>query len=261
MENHSEQGWRSHEMVKVRGRLLLEPQRILTLPFKQCFEDFIEENKDIDVSLITLYKIKDKWLNHYRQPRKTDRQIAMCQACQPLNMALESAKNTRAGGVAFNYTSDQFLQEFTVCSEAEIQSRHEHELSMEELEEKQDQCLWSSCNHCTKENIERKIQAHLEHFLEIEEMDGNEEMTFSVYDNDTHAFVNQLANYKDEAANILATATFQGKATGTGEKILNHKNRIRESSHYIESLFSQVAAGQKAIIIYFDHGKIEIILL
>ena len=170
-------------------------------------------------------------------------------------MALEAAKNTRAGGVAFNYTTDRFLLEFTICSVAELQSRSEHELSEQELEEQRNRCIWSNCPHCSKERIEAKLQEHIDRFLEIEEMDGNETMTYSVYDNETKAFVNQLANYKEEAANVLATATFQGKTTGTGEKILNHKARIIESSNYIENLFSQVAAGQKAIIIYFDHGK------
>ena len=257
MENHSEQGWRSREMVAVRGRILEEPQRILTLPFKQCFEDFIAENPDIEVSVKTLYKMKEKWLNHYRQPRKTDRQIAMCQACQPLNMTYEAVKNTRAGSVAFNHTTDQFLMEFTICSELELQSRQEHELSMEELEKMRNQCIWSECPHCTKEKIEEKLQTHINFFLENTDTNGNEEITYSVYDDKTKAFVNQIANYKEEAANILATATFQGKTSGTGEKILNHKGRIIESTNYIESLFSQVAHGHKAVIIYFDHGKIK----
>ena len=90
-------------------------------------------------------------------------------------------------------------------------------------------------------------------------MNGDEMMSYSVYDPESKAFVNQLAHYKDEAAGILTTATFQGKATGTGEKILNHKARIIEASNYMENLFHQVAAGQKAVIIYFDHGKNKLI--
>ena len=259
MENHSEQGWRSHEMVEVRDRILREPQRILNLPFKQCFEDFIAENRDIQVSRATLYKMKDKWLNYYRQPRQTDRQIAMCAGCQPLNMAFESVKSTRAGSEAFDYSTDEFLMEFTICSVDDLQSRHEHELNVEELEEQRNRCIWSECPHCTKDKIEEKIQAHIDYFLEIGEMNGDEMMSYSVYDPESKAFVNQLAHYKDEAAGILTTATFQGKATGTGEKILNHKARIIEASNYMENLFHQVAAGQKAVIIYFDHGKNKLI--
>ena len=256
MENHSEQGWRSHEMVQVRGRILEEPQRILTMPFKQCFCDFIKENPDLEISVSALFKIKDKWLNHYRQPRKTDRQIACCKACQPFNMIFEAIKNTRAGSTAFPHTTDEFLLEFQICSVEEIQSRFERELTEEQLIKKRELCIWSECAHCSKHKMIDKLQNHIDKYLEEYEFDGNEMVDYSVYCEESKAFVNQSAVYKNEAAELLATASFQGKATGTGEKILNHRGRLIESTNYIGSLFNQVATGHKAILIYFDHGKI-----
>ena len=101
-----------------------------------------------------------------------------------------------------------------------------------------------------------KLQNHIDKYLEEYEFNENEMVDCPVYCEESKAFVNQSAVYKEEAAELLATASFQGKATGTGEKILNHRGRLIESTNYIESLFDQVASGQKAILIYFDHGKI-----
>ena len=254
METHSEQGWRSHEMVEVRGRILAEPQRILTMPFKQCFQDFVRQNPDLDVGVITLFKIKDKWLNHYRQPRKTDRQIACCKGCQPLNMMMEAVKNTKAGSTAFPHTTDEFLIEFQICSIEELQSRYQRELTPEQLIKKRELCVWSECQHCSKDKMVEKLQNHIDSCIEMYEFDGDEVFNYPVYCEETKAFVNQSVIYKEEAAELLATASYQGKGTATGEKVLNHRNRLIDSSNYIENLFDQVSNGQKAIIVYFDHA-------
>ena len=253
MESHSEQGWRSTEMINVRDRLLPEPPRILHTPFRQCFEDFLNLNPDIDIGVTTLFKMKNKWLPHYRQSRRTDRQIALCPGCTPFQGPFEAIKKTKVGQIAFPHTTEEFLLEFTVCSQEALQARYQEERTSDQLAEDREKCFWSECRNCNKPNSIDKLQNYINSFLQMEDFDENEDFTFPVLNGND--FVNQVGTVKDDAAEVLITSTYRGPTCGTGEKLINHRGRIHECSNYMNAIYESVAVGENAIILNFDHGK------
>ena len=253
LESQSDQGWRSTEMIKVKDRLFPEPPRILYLPFRQCFEDFLNLNPDIDASVSALFKIKNKWLNHYRQSRRTDRQVAMCPGCTPFQTVFESVKKTQLGQVAFPHTTDQFLLDFTICSQDEIKARYPEEITDDQLVKDREKCFWSECRDCTKQKSIEKLQNYIEQFLAMEDFDEEEEFSFPILHENN--FVNQHGTVKNDAARILLTSTYRGPTTGTGEKLINHRGRIIECSNYMNAIHESVATGENAIIVNYDHGE------
>ena len=177
----------------------------------------------------------------------------MCPGCTPFQGTFEAIKKTKVGQIAFPHTTEQFLLEFTVCSQEALQARYQEERTSDQLAEDREKCFWSECRNCNKPNSIDKLQNYINSFLQMEDFDENEDFTFPVLNGND--FVNQVGTVKDDAAEVLITSTYRGPTCGTGEKLINHRGRIHECSNYMNAIHESVAVGENAIILNFDHGK------